>query len=79
MSAQWFIGEKNVEKKRLVPYREIWFCPEVGCDGKMIATGATWPTTSPGFHHRCDKCGVVWVIHEGTYPRVMFEEEKTDA
>ena len=74
--AEWFVGERKIEKKRAIPYYETWKCPEIGCDGMMVHTGQMWPTVNPGYHHQCNKCGVVWVTHDGAYPRMSFEAEE---
>jgi len=77
--SEWFVGEKRITKKRLIPYIEIWHCPELGCEGKMVYTGQVWPTVNPGYHHKCDKCQVVYATHSGQFPRMVTEPEEQDA
>ena len=73
--ANWFPGKPEVEKIKQVPYKESWPCPQENCEGEMMNTGLVWSMEDPGYHHRCTKCGVVWVIQKATYPRIVFEKE----
>ena len=71
----WFSGEPEVVKRYPIPVIEHWKCPEIGCDGYMIFTGQIWPTSNPGHHHDCNKCGAAWAIHGAPYPRLVWEDK----
>lgn len=77
--SNWFIGERNIKRTRMVPYTEVWSCPEVGCSGNMAYTGQDLLSPGGGHIHKCNVCVVEWVITGALYPRVFFEEEKIDA
>lgn len=74
--ANWYVGEPSLRATEVVPVKQVWRCPETGCDGEMIYVGMDWPTAPPGHHHDCNKCGVRWVTRAGMFPRVIFQEKE---
>ena len=73
---RWYHSPVEAHRVKVYPVGEEWLCPELGCDGRMQHNGVTWPTADPGYQHVCNKCGVGYAIHGGTYPRVAFMTEE---
>jgi len=69
---RWFNTKPMIEEQRMVPIQQQWKCPIDGCGGEMKFNGMMWPTTNPGYHHTCDKCGFTAAIHDIKYPRIIY-------
>ena len=74
---EWFLGEVKTRDEPLLPVLSRWLCPVPGCDGEMKYLGIQWPTSDPGYHHQCIKCGVQLACKGGYYPRVDYRAAQT--
>lgn len=71
----WFTGEPTFQDEPRVPVYRRWVCPQEGCGGEMVFSGASWMTVPPGHQHICDRCGFGAVL-KNTYPKIVFLEAK---
>lgn len=58
----------------LITILSHWKCPKC-YEGDMIYMGSCWPTASPGWHHKCNKCEHCAAIHFGKFPILQQEED----
>lgn len=71
--SHWLRGEPSVRRQEVKTYRETMACIKEDCDGEMVYTGCSWPTGTPGYHHKCDKCGEVVAVKGATFPRIVTD------
>ena len=67
------MNTKRVETK---VYTEHLYCE---CGGEITREECTTVlcTYPASYHHRCNKCGNVTVLHQ-TYPRIVYEEVEVE-
>lgn len=76
--SRWFRGEPQVTETRVVAYEQRWQCPHEDCPGEMTFNGRSWPLSSPGYHHTCDKCGFTAAILALSIPGLCIGRSQHD-
>jgi len=75
-SPQWFDEKPEIQIEQLEPTRKRWICPNPHCDGEMFYSNEVWPTGTVGYHHICDKCGLMAVLRGARYPQTLEPIDK---
>lgn len=71
----WFSGPMEIRRVPVRPVRLKLLCPHCKT-GFLEYAGSLWPTTTPGFHHRCNSCGFLTAVSGQQFPRIEFEEDE---